>query len=319
MMAPVVVLLAAALLFGAGVAGLLAATAGSRRLSSRVRRIAARRTTEAPATGLQLRRGTPRRFDVLASRVLPRPEAIRQRLLASGLGLTLGGYLALSAGAALLVALPALLLKAPVALALLGGLFAGLALPHLFIGNRIATRRKRFSKLFPDSLGLMVRGLKAGLPVSECIGVVAREAPNPIGEDFRRVADQVRLGQSLEEAMWSVAKRLELAEFNFLVITMAIQRETGGNLAETLQNLDTMVRMRDQMKLKVKAMSSEAMATAAIIGSLPFAMAALLFVVAPKYIMVLFTAPLGHIFLVVATVWMAIGIFVMSQMVSFEI
>jgi tight adherence protein B len=192
-------------------------------------------------------------------------------------------------------------------------------LPHLFIGNRIGARRKKFSKLFPDAVGLMVRGLKAGLPATESILVVGRECADPVGEDFRRVGDQVRLGQPLEEAMWVVAKRLDLPEFNFLVITLSIQRETGGNLAETLQNLDNMLRMRSQMKLKIKAMASEATATAGIIGSLPFAMGGLLMFVAPKYITLLFTDNLGHIFLGGAFVWLSLGVFIMSQMVRFEI
>ncbi|MDE2356503.1 MAG: type II secretion system F family protein [Alphaproteobacteria bacterium] len=318
-MSPALILLVLIFFLGLGGIGLMLAGAGGRRLSARARRLGARRRQHAAPTALQLRRGAPKGIDVFAARVLPRPEAIRQRLAASGLQLTLGGYLAVSGGTALAALILALVEKTPVALALLVALFAGLVLPHLFINSRIGARQKRFFKLFPDAIGLMVRGLKAGLPVSECIILVGRETPNPVGEEFRRVADQVRLGQSLDDALWGVARRISLPEFNFLVITMAIQRETGGNLAETLQNLDNMVRMREQMKLKVKAMSSEAMATATIIGSLPFAMSALLFVVAHKYIMTLITTELGHVLLLGGFVWLSIGVFIMSQMVRFEI
>jgi tight adherence protein B len=269
--------------------------AGSRRLAKRAKRIGSRGETAQVHAGPQLRREKSGGLDALAMRILPRPAVIRQRILASGISISIGGYAAAS------------------------GLFAGLALPHVFLGWRIKARRKRFSKLFPDAIGLMVRGLRAGLPITESIVVVGRECRGPVGEEFRRVADQVRLGQSLEEAMWAVAKRLELPEFNFLVITFSIQRETGGNLADTLQNLDNMLRMRAQMVLKVKAMSSEAIATACIIGCMPFAMGILMYVVSKAYIMTLFTTPLGEVLVVGAAVWLSIGVFVMSQMVSFEI
>jgi tight adherence protein B len=292
---------------------------GNQRLAKRARVIGTRGQTHQIGTGPQLRRDKPGGFDALVSRLLPRPDALRQRLGSSGLSLSIGAYAGWSVGVGVVVMAGAVFEKIPVAAALLVGLFAGLVLPHLFIGNRIASRRKKFSKLFPDAIGLMVRGLKAGLPATESILVVGRECVDPVGEDFRRVGDQVRLGQPLEEALWTVAKRLDLPEFNFLVITLSIQRETGGNLAETLQNLDNMLRMRAQMKLKIKAMSSEATATAGIIGSLPFAMSGLLFLVAQKYIMMLFTASLGHILLAGAFIWLSIGVFIMSQMVRFEI
>jgi tight adherence protein B len=240
--------------------------------------------------------------------------------MASGMSLSIGGYASSCGFVAMVVMfLGMVLAKSPPPLALMNGLFAGLALPHVFLGWRIKARRKKFAKLFPDAIGLMVRGLRAGLPITESIVVVGRECVGPVGEEFRRVADQVRLGQSLEDAMWAVAKRLELPEFNFLVITFSIQRETGGNLADTLQNLDNMLRMRSQMVLKVKAMSSEAIATAGIIGCLPFAMGLIMFLVSRPYIMTLFTTPLGEVLVFGAAVWLSIGVFVMSQMVSFEI
>jgi tight adherence protein B len=294
--------------------------AGNRRLAKRAKRIGARGETAQVQAGAQLRRDKTGGLDALAMRILPRPAAIRQRILASGMSMSIGAYAAGSGVIAMLVMLLSMMfMRSPPPLALLNGLFAGLALPHVFLGWRIKARRKKFSKLFPDAIGLMVRGLRAGLPITESIVVVGRECAGPVGEEFRRVADQVRLGQSLEEAMWAVAKRLELPEFNFLVITFSIQRETGGNLADTLQNLDNMLRMRSQMKLKVKAMSSEAIATAMIIGCMPFAMGLLMFVVSKAYIMMLFTTPLGEILVFGAAIWLSIGVFIMSQMVSFEI
>jgi len=127
------------------------------------------------------------------------------------------------------------------------------------------------------------------------------------------------MGQSIEESLWAVARRINLPEFNFLAITVAIQRETGDNLAETLENLDEMLRKRHQMKLKIKAMASEATATAMIIGSLPFAMGALLFFVSRAYIMTLFNNFMGNVMIAGGVIWMSIGFFVMSQMIRFDI
>jgi tight adherence protein B len=204
-------------------------------------------------------------------------------------------------------------------LAILAGAAAGLGLPHMVVGWLASGRRAKFTKLFPEAIGLMVRGLKAGLPVTETMIVVGREVTDPVGAEFRRVSHQVRLGQSLEDAMWGCAKRLNLAEFNFLVITLSVQRETGGNLAETLENLDEILRKRQAMKLKVKAMSSEAVASAGIIGSLPFVVSGMLFLVSPNYIMTLVRDPFGNVLLGIAGGMMALGVGVMMKMVSFDI
>ena len=315
----VIALMFVILLTAVGSAALVAGGAGHRRLMHRARRLGARSQDRMAGAPLRLRRDNPGGLDVLAGRILPRPAALRQRLAASGSKLTIGGYLAICGIVALVATGLAIMQKFAFPAAVLMGLFAGLLLPHLFVGSRVAARRKKFSKLFPDAIGLMVRGLKAGLPASESILVVGRELADPVGEEFRRVGDQVRLGQPLEQALWAVAKRLQLPEFNFLVITFSIQRETGGNLAETLQNLDSMLRARSQMKLKIKAMSSEAMATAAIIGCLPFVMGALLFFVSHNYIMTLVTTDMGHVLLAGAAFWLSVGFFIMSQMVKFEI
>jgi tight adherence protein B len=203
--------------------------------------------------------------------------------------------------------------------ALLCGGLLGIWIPHFVVGRLIGRRTKRFETLFPEALGLIIRGLKAGLPITESIAIVAREVGDPVGEEFRRVADQVRLGQRLEDSMWEAAKRLAVAEFNFLVVTMSVQRETGGNLAETLENLDSILRRRRQMKLKVKAMSSEARASAMIIGALPFAMFAILFMVNRAYVMTLLTSHGGHILLAAGACSMTMGILVIARMVRFEI
>lgn len=292
--------------------------AGKRRLAGRAKRLGADERGNA-SSGPQLRVGRPGGLDSLVARLMPREAMLRSRLAASGAGLSLVSYAMICLNVAIAIIVAALLGKATILVAFLMGTLGGLLLPHMAIGVLIARRRGKFRKLFPDAIGLMVRGLKAGLPPTETMVLVGREIADPVGEEFRKIADQVRLGRGMEDCLWGIARRLNMPEFNFFVITLSIQRETGGNLAETLSNLDDMLRKRQQMKLKVKAMSSEATATAAIIGSLPFCMSALLFFVSRPYIMTLFTNGLGQIMLGVGIVWMGIGFFVMSQMIRFEI
>ena len=293
--------------------------AGARRLARRARRLGQPDQGGRKGPGPQLRRNQERRFDSVLAGLLPNEAKFRQRLAATGTDITISQYLMMSGAVAVVALVLGLLGGAPLLVMVIATPAAGLLLPHLAVGFLVGRRRKKFSKAFPDAIGLMVRGLKAGLPASEGVAVVGREAIGPLGEEFRRASDQIRLGQSLEDAMWAVARRVGVQEFNFLVITLGIQRETGGNLGETLENLDDMLRKRAQMKLKVKAMSSEAMATAMIIGCLPFVMALLLFFVAHAYIMTLFTTPMGNLLLGGGLTWLSIGAFIMMQMVRFEV
>ena len=173
----------------------------------------------------------------------------------------------------------------------------GLLVPHAVTGIMGARRMKKFIATFPEAIDTMCRGIRSGLPITESIGSVGREMPDPIGIEFHRISDGVRMGKTLEAAMWEVAQRINTPEFRFLIIAMAIQKETGGNLAETLGNLADLIRKRRQLRLKIKAMSSEAKASAMIIGSLPFIMFTLLLVVNSEYVMVLFHRTEGRIIL----------------------
>jgi tight adherence protein B len=165
----------------------------------------------------------------------------------------------------------------------------------------------------------MVRSIKSGLPITEAFVIIGREMPDPLGAEFRQLCDSVRIGQPLDQALNDMAKRTGVQEMKFLNSTLAVQRETGGNLAETLENLDNILRRRRQMRLKVKALSSEARASAMIIGALPFIMAAVLSVADRGYLGILFTDPLGNRFLGGAILSMSTGILVMVKMVRFDI
>ena len=273
-----------------------------------------------PGEAARALRGQPQgRLDALMHRLIPRPAALRTRLEATGHPITFTQYVAACMAVAVIGIGVAALMGVPALLALLEGAATGLWLPHSAVGFLMRRRRAAFLKLFPDAIGLMVRGLRSGLPVTETVSIVGREVASPVGDDFRRIAEQVRLGQSLEEAFWSAARRLGLPEFNFLVISLSVQRETGGNLAETLENLDLIIRKRQQMRLKIKAMSSEATASALIIGALPFVMAVLMFMVSAPYMRLLITEPLGRMMAGAGIASLVVGGSVMKKMVSFEI
>lgn len=259
-------------------------------------------------------------LDVLLRRYLPNPQKLQERLLQTGTRVSPGTYvllgLLLGGGAAVGVNLA---LALPAYVPILFGVFVGLMLPHLWVSFMISSRQKAFLEQFPEAIDLIVRGLRSGLPVTESIAAVGNEMPDPVGIEFRRVSEAIRLGQSIEAALWAAVKRIGLPEIKFFVVTISIQRETGGNLAETLENLSDILRRRRQMKLKVRAMSSEAKASAMIIGSLPFIMAGLIYAVNPDYVMMLIHDARGNLMIIVGLVSMTLGIGVMIKMVRFEI
>jgi tight adherence protein B len=164
-----------------------------------------------------------------------------------------------------------------------------------------------------------VRGLRSGLPVTETLGIVASEVPGPVGYEFKGVIDRIKVGKTMEDALQDTGDKLGIEEFNFFTITLAIQRETGGNLAETLSNLADVLRKRAQMKLKIRAMSSESKASAYIVGSLPFLVFGAIMYVNPDYMGGFFTDDRLIIAGLGAGVWMGIGVFIMAKMVNFEI
>lgn len=259
-------------------------------------------------------------FDDLLKRILPRPAELRQRLRRTGKTITLGQYATATGISVLLcIILLALFSGFPFLACLFGGVFLGLGLPHFVVGFLINQREEKFLALFPEAIDLIVRGLKSGLPVIESINAVGREMEDPIGIEFRRIGDDVRFGKTMTEALWSTAERLSVAEFKFFVISLSVQQETGGNLAETLGNLSGILRARQQMKLKIRAMSSEGRASAMIIGSLPFIMYGLIMMMNPEYGAVLYTDPRAQMVAAGALIWMGIGMFMIKKMISFEI
>ena len=253
------------------------------------------------------------------SELLPRRDQVKKRLAQAGLGVDLSRYTTIALGIALATAVTMLLTGSSPLMALALGVIVGIGLPHMWVSNRITARKNKFTKQFPEAMDLMVRGLKSGLPVNECIANVGKELPAPTGVEFRKITDAMRLGKQLEEALWETADRLDTPDFKFFVISLVVQRETGGNLGETLGNLANILRQRQAMKLKIKAMSSEAKASAWIVGSLPFIMLGVIMIMNYDYGIILFTEPKAMMAGAVAFLWMALGVFIMSRMIKFEV
>ncbi|WEK48087.1 MAG: type II secretion system F family protein [Candidatus Andeanibacterium colombiense] len=248
-----------------------------------------------------------------------RIEALALRLHRTGKTVTVSQYLYTSLGIALAVAVLIYLKSGALLLSLGIGVLLGAGLPHMLLNFFIKKRTGQFTAKFPDAIELLVRGLRSGLPVTETLGVVATEVPGPVGEEFRAIVDRIRVGRSMDEALQETADRLNTPEFQFFCITLAIQRETGGNLAETLSNLADVLRKRAQMKLKIRAMSSESKASAYIVGSLPFIVFGMVWWMNPHYLRGFFSDDRLMVAGLGGLVWMTIGGLIMAKMVSFEI
>jgi tight adherence protein B len=259
------------------------------------------------------------RFEGYASSLIPRPALLRTRLEQTGKDISLGKYAMVCIGVTLLIGILMVMRGAPLALSLLLGLFFGVGGPHFIIGRMIKRRINKFNTNFPDAIELMVRGLRSGLPITETLGIVASEIQGPVGIEFRMVSDKMKIGRTMEVALQETADRLGTAEFQFFVITLAIQRETGGNLAETLSNLSDVLRKRAQMKLKIRAMSSESKASAYIVGSLPFIVFGLVYMMNPHYMGGFFTDQRLEVAGIGGMIWMGMGAGIMAKMVNFEI
>jgi tight adherence protein B len=200
-----------------------------------------------------------------------------------------------------------------------GAFLAGtLGLPRFILSSLTKGRHKKMINQFADALDIIVRGVKTGLPLNECIRIIAKESAEPLRTEFMSLADNLAMGAGLERAANSFYKRVPLQEVNFFVIVLLIQAKAGGNLSEALGNLSTVIRSRKLMREKVKALSSEAKASAAIIGSLPFAVGIMVFLTTPDYIMLLFTTETGHVVLTIAATMMTLGVLTMKKMINFD-
>jgi len=195
----------------------------------------------------------------------------------------------------------------------------GLGLPRWYVSFKAKRRVKKFVDGFPEAIDIIVRGIKAGLPLGDCLRIIASEAQEPIKTEFRMIVEAQTMGLSVGEAVERLIARLPIAETSFFSIVISIQQKAGGNLSEALANLADVLRDRKKMKGKIAALSSEAKASAGIIGALPFVVTALVYITSPTYISLLWTTSTGELVMMASGIWMAMGVFVMKKMISFEI
>ena len=299
--------------------------AGSRRYTRRLQEVTTRRTAPARGASNEPVRSLARRGSATPGldaifRLLPRRELLVERLARTGREISVGQYMVATL-VVIVVMIGALYIFANAGLvpSLMFGVALGLFIPHFMVGRMGRRRIAAFIGLFPEAIDLMVRALRAGLPISEAIVNAGQEIGDPVGTEFRQVEAGMRLGRDLDSILWDIAKRIEAPEFRFFIIALNVQRETGGNLAETLNNLSMVLRGRRAMRAKARAMASEARASTAILGSLPIVVTVILSITSPNYITPLFTDVRGLMLLGVAIGMLLSGIGIMVKMAKFEI
>lgn len=314
----------AVLLMVVGTSILNAPTA--RRYKRRLKAVIARKQGIVSTGDAQPKRSLSRRenatvMDRIAKRWLPHRELLVQRLERSGKTISVGRYVSVSLGATLVVMLLSLVFVPHVGFfgALLLGIAVGVAGPHIAVGRMGKKRVARFIALFPEAIDLIVRALRSGLPVSEAIVNCSHEIAAPVGTEFANIESGMRLGRDLEPLLWDIAKRIDAPEFKFFIIALSVQRETGGNLAETLANLGDVLRRRRTMRQKARAMASEARTTASILGCLPLLVTGVLMMTSPSYIMLMFQDPRGMLLIAIAIGMLITGITIMVKLARFDI
>jgi tight adherence protein B len=245
--------------------------------------------------------------------------SLAMRLEQAGLAMSPKQFWIFSAVSCLVFIILAQVLKLSIFVTIMMAIIGFFGFPKLFLKMKIKKRQKVFMNDFADALESMMRLLKAGMPVSEAIKMVAREYTGPMGEEMERIFEQQKIGVPLPEAVLDASKRMPLTEMQMFATAIAIQTQTGSSLSEVLQNLATVIRARFRLKRKVQALSAEAKASAGIIGALPILVATGLYFVNPDYIMLLFTEQTGKFMLGAAVGWMFIGVLVMRQMINFKV
>ena len=245
--------------------------------------------------------------------------SLETRIAQAGLSWSRKKYFVISAILSVVTGLLLLLATGNTIMAVAGLVIGGLGMPPWFL-KRCKTRRlKKFGIEFPNAIDIIVRGIRAGLPLNDCLRIIASEAAEPVKTEFRLIIESQALGLPLTEAASKLFERMPCAESNFFGIVLAIQQKTGGNLSETLGNLSRVIRERRKMRDKIQAVSMEAKASAAIIGSLPPVVALLVWLTSPKYIEILWISQAGKFALIVSGIWMLIGVLIMRKMINFSI
>jgi tight adherence protein B len=240
------------------------------------------------------------------------------RIAQAGLSWSKRQFMMISAGLALVAFVAGLGVGGGIVPAVAMAFAAGLGLPRWILIFLKRRRERRFVDGFADAVDVIVRGVKAGLPLGDCLKIVANDAAEPVRSEFRAVVETQTIGMPLGDACGRLYESVPLPEANFFGIVISIQQKAGGNLSEALGNLSRVLRDRKKMQAKIRAMSMEAKASAVIIGSLPIAVMTLVYITSPNYIELLWTTELGRLMMASCVVWMSIGVFVMKKMINFD-
>jgi tight adherence protein B len=243
---------------------------------------------------------------------------MRRRLEQAGLSISVQTFWVICGVAAAVAVLACAITRQSPIVDVLAGFAVGLGLPRWVLSFLRNRRQKKFTREFANGIDVIVRSVRSGLPTGEALKIVAKELPEPVSGEFNKLVESMKVGVTLEQALKKMYEAMPTAEVSFFAIVMTIQQKSGGNLSEALSNLASVLRDRKRLQGKIKAMSSEAKASAMIIGSLPVVVAVLVYLTTPDYIKLLFTERLGNIMLAVCALWMGCGIAVMKKMISFK-
>jgi tight adherence protein B len=244
--------------------------------------------------------------------------SLRVKLQRAGLDATPQQFWIVSAITGLFVGAVTFFSGASPLVALLAAFAGGFGLPQWVLARMFKRRMSKFMSEFANAIDVIVRGVKSGLPLNDCLGIIARESPEPIASEFQAIVDQQRVGVTLAECFDRMMLRVPLQDVSFFAIVVAIQQTAGGNLSEALGNLSAVLRDRKRLDAKVRALSAEAKASAMILAALPFMVMLGVFFTTPDYIAILWQERVGHFLLVGAGFWMTCGILVMRKMINFK-
>ena len=329
MLRPELVQVAAVALAGLAIGGvvyvlLMPVLSGKRKTSKRLANVARGQTKirqrVSQSQPLQMRRKQVQDTikELEAKQKAKKRPTLRTKLIRADLNIKPMTFYFLSAFAGLIGGFIVLITGSSPLVSLLVAFACGLGLPRWYLSRRIKRRQAKFIVEFANAIDIIVRGIKSGLPLADCMRILAEESPEPVRSEFIDLVEQQKAGVPLARAFERMYERVPVQEVNFFAIVIAIQAQTGGNLAEALGNLSQVLRDRYRLQAKVKAFSAEAKTSAMIIGALPICVMLMVYLASPDYILLLWSEKIGNVMLILSAIWMLIGVVVMQKMIRFD-